>query len=95
VEQGIPLQTVRETVTATLPPSAAGVPALIPFGPRAKKALELTIREALRLGHDYVGTEHILLALLEVEDAAGVLAGLGIDKAATEVSVHRRRDSRG
>jgi len=46
--------------------------------------LELTFREALRLGHNYIGTEHILLALLELEDSGGVLSGLGIDKAATQ-----------
>jgi len=46
--------------------------------------LELTFREALRLGHNYIGTEHILLALLELEDSGGVLGGLGIDKAAAQ-----------
>ena len=60
------------------------VPELIPYDARAQKALELTFREALRLGHNYIGTEHILLALLELEDGTGVLAGLGIDKAAAE-----------
>ena len=62
-------------------------PALIPFDARAKKALELTFREALRLGHNYVGTEHILLALLEqesLEDGPGVLTGLGVAKEPAE-----------
>lgn len=63
------------------------VPELIPYDAGAKKALELTFREALRMGHNYVGTEHILLALLELEDGKGVLSGLGIDKAATETFV--------
>ena len=45
--------------------------------------LELTFREALRLGHNYIGTEHILLALLELEDGTGVLSGLGLDKEAS------------
>lgn len=62
------------------------MPALIPFGAGAKKTLELTIREALRMGHNYVGTEHILLALLELEDGTGVLAGLGVDKTASEAT---------
>ncbi|KJY29345.1 Clp protease N-terminal domain-containing protein, partial [Streptomyces katrae] len=53
----------------------------------AKKALELTFREALRLGHGYVGTEHILLALLELENGEGTLSGLGLDKAAAESAV--------
>ncbi len=84
---GVPLETVRQAVTATLPPAAGEVPALIPFDAGAKKALELTIREALRMGHSYVGTEHILLALLELEDGEGVLAGLGLDKAAAEANI--------
>jgi hypothetical protein len=86
VAQGVALETVRQTVTATLPPRADQVPDLIPYDAQARKALELTFREALRLGHDYVGTEHILLALLEL-DGAGALAGLGIDKAATEAAI--------
>ena len=48
-------------------------PELVPYGPAAKKVLELTFREALRLGHNYIGTEHVLLALLEAEDGDGVL----------------------
>ena len=64
----------------TLPPKADDVPALIPFNGQAKKALELTFRQALRLGHNYIGTEHILLALLEAEDGDGPLHGLGVDK---------------
>jgi hypothetical protein len=81
VAQGVPLDSVREAVTAALPPPAAEVPALIPFDPQGKKAVELTFREALRMGHNYIGTEHILLALLELEDGEGVLTGLGIGKA--------------
>jgi ATP-dependent Clp protease ATP-binding subunit ClpA len=87
-EQGIAPETVRQAVTATLPPPASGQPpALIPFDAGAKKALGLTFREALRMGHNYVGTEHMLLALVELEDGTGVLAGLGVDKAAAEASV--------
>ena len=85
--QGVVPDTIRRTVAATLPPAAGQVPALIPFGPQAKKALELTFREALRLGHNYVGTEHILLALLELEDGSGLLTGLGLDKTTTETNV--------
>jgi hypothetical protein len=84
VAQGVSLDTLRQTATAALPPAADEMPALVPFDARAKKALELTFREALRMGHNYVGTEHILLALLELEDGTGLLSGLGIDKAATE-----------
>jgi len=39
------------------------------------------------MGHNYIGTEHILLAILELEDGTGVLAGLGVTKAASEASV--------
>jgi hypothetical protein len=87
VAQGVPLETVRQTVTAKLPPAAGHVPDLIPYDLRAKKALELTFREALRMGHNYIGTEHILLALLEFEDGTGVLAGLGVDKASAEANI--------
>jgi hypothetical protein len=87
VAQGVSLDTVRRRVTATLPPAADKVPALIPFDANARKALELTFREALRLGHNYIGTEHILLALLELEDGDGVLTGLGIERAATEEKI--------
>jgi Clp amino terminal domain, pathogenicity island component len=87
VAQGVLLETVRQTVTAQLPSAAGQVPELIPYGPQAKKALELTFREALRMGHNYIGTEHILLALLELQDGTGALAGLGIDKATAEASI--------
>ncbi|GAA3935656.1 Clp protease N-terminal domain-containing protein [Actinoplanes auranticolor] len=87
VAQGVSLDSVRQTATATLPAAADTVPALIPFDAHAKKGLELTFREALRMNHNYVGTEHILLALLELEDGTGVLAGLGISKATAEEAV--------
>ncbi|MFE9170828.1 Clp protease N-terminal domain-containing protein [Streptomyces kebangsaanensis] len=83
-DQGVSLEAVREAATAALPPATADAPELVPYGPAAKKALELTFREALRLGHNYIGTEHILLALLELENGEGVLSGLGLDKARTE-----------
>jgi hypothetical protein len=85
--QGVPLDTVRQAIIATLPPAASRMPALIPFDQRARKALELTFREALRLGHDDIGTEDILLALLELEDGTGVLSSLGIDKATVEARI--------
>ncbi|MEV5533759.1 Clp protease N-terminal domain-containing protein [Streptomyces prunicolor] len=82
--QGVLLDVVRQAATAALPPAADEVPDLVPYGPDAKKVLELTFREALRLGHNYIGTEHILLALLEHENGEGVLNGLGIDKPTSE-----------
>ena len=60
------------------------MPELVPFDAHARRALELTFREALRLGPATIGTGHLLLALLEVEDGTGVLAGLGVDRAAAE-----------
>ncbi|MFF5975933.1 Clp protease N-terminal domain-containing protein [Streptomyces sp. NPDC012769] len=82
--QGVTPDRIRETITPTLPPAADEVPALIPYDADAKKVLELTFREALRLGHTWVGTEHILLALLEFEDGQGPLTALGLDKARAE-----------
>ncbi|MEU4052872.1 Clp protease N-terminal domain-containing protein [Streptomyces olivaceus] len=83
-DQGVTPDAIREAATAALPPAAAEVPELVPYGPAAKKVLELTFREALRLGHHYIGTEHLLLALLEHEHGEGVLSGLGLDKEAAE-----------
>ncbi len=85
--QGIGADTVRVATTAVLPPRVDAVPDLIPFDAASRKVLELTFREALRLGHNYIGTEHLLLALLEQEDGAGVLADAGVDKAATDAFV--------
>ena len=75
--QGVELTSLADSIT--LPPAAAELPALIPCDTRARKALELTFRQALRLGHNYVGTEHLLLALYEEEDDDGVLHSAGID----------------
>ncbi|WP_329123008.1 Clp protease N-terminal domain-containing protein [Streptomyces sp. NBC_01465] len=87
--QGVALDSVRQAATAALPAAvpAEEVPELIPYDASAKKALELTFREALRLGHNYIGTEHILLALLEQEDGEGPLAEVGIDKGAVEAKL--------
>ena len=83
--QEVTLDSVRQAVAATLPPAGGQTPpALIPYNAQAKGALELTFQEALRLGHNYVGTEHLLLALLELEAGQGPLASLGLHKAATE-----------
>lgn len=86
-ELGAGLDTVRQRATALLPPAAQDPPSLVPYDLDARKALELTFREALRLGHNYVGTEHILLALLDQEDGDGVLAGFGLDKATVEAKL--------
>src|SRR4051794_40338230 len=85
--QGVSLEDVRSTAAATLPGRSEQLPAMIPFDAHARRALELTFREALRLGSEQVGTGHVLLAVLAVEDGTGVLAGLGIDMAAVEAQV--------
>jgi hypothetical protein len=84
---GRSLAQMGEVVRAGLPPRRQAGPALVPFDGDAKKALELTFREALRLGHNYVGTEHILLALLELDSGAGPLAPFGLDKDAVAAAV--------
>lgn len=58
-----------------------------PYDPDARKVLELAFREALRLGHTYIGTEHIGLALLEHEAGSGVLSGVGVEKSAVQSCV--------
>ncbi len=79
---GAPPDAAREALEATLPPATAGarVPKHIPFVPRAVKVLQVSLREALALRHNYIGTEHILLAVLQFEEAdgRGGLTSLGI-----------------
>jgi ATP-dependent Clp protease ATP-binding subunit ClpA len=83
--QDVDLDGLEAAITDGLPPaSEQKLPALIPFDLDARKVLELTVREALRMGHNYVGTEHVLLALLEQEGGAGPLATAGADKATSE-----------
>jgi hypothetical protein len=82
--QGVSSDEVRQTATATLPAASDEVPALVPFDAHARRALELTFREAMRLDAPAIGTGHLLLAVLDVEDGTGVLAGLGVDRAAAE-----------
>jgi ATP-dependent Clp protease ATP-binding subunit ClpA len=79
----------EDAVAATLkfPEPAADLPALIPFSGTARKVLELTFREALRMGHNYIGTEHILLALIEAEPDDGPLHTLGVDKQRIETEL--------
>ena len=84
---GVSLDSARAAATSALPPASDEGPDLIPYDVDARKALELTFREALRLGHNYIGTEHILLALLDFEDGAGVLSGLGLEKPAVEAKL--------
>ena len=79
---GISLEAVRQHVGEITGQGQRAPSGHIPFTPRATKVLELSLREALQLGHNYIGTEHILLGLLEEEESlgGGTLAGLGITK---------------
>jgi hypothetical protein len=81
---GVTPEGARQALVAALPPATGDEPASgqVPFTPRAKKVLELALREALHLGHNYIGTEHILLAVLAEEDGIGAraLTGLGVTK---------------
>jgi len=78
---GISLDAVRQQVEEIIGRGQQAPASHIPFTPRAKKVLELSLREALQLGHNYIGTEHILLGLIREGDgvAAQVLAKLGAD----------------
>ncbi|MGO9778818.1 MAG: Clp protease N-terminal domain-containing protein, partial [Streptosporangiaceae bacterium] len=78
---GISLEAVRRQVEEIVGPGQQAPSGHIPFTPRAKKVLELSLREALQLGHNYIGTEHILLGLIREGDgvAAQVLVKLGAD----------------
>ncbi len=90
--QEVSLDDVTRTASATLPPAAATVPDLIPFDAHARAALEQTFSEAQRLGAETIGSEHLLLAVLTVEDGTGVLAGLGVDGAAVEADITGESD---
>jgi prophage maintenance system killer protein len=80
---GITREDVRAQVEEIIGYGQSRVTGHIPFTPRAKKVLELSLREALRLGHHYIGTEHILLGVLREGEglAAQVLVALGADHA--------------
>jgi len=78
---GISLEAVRSQVEEIIGQGGSSPSGHIPFTPRAKKVLELSLREALQLGHNYIGTEHILLGLIREGEgvAAQVLVKLGAD----------------
>ena len=78
---GINLEQVREQVQEIIGKGQQSPSGHIPFTPRAKKVLELSLREALQLGHSYIGTEHLLLGLIREGEgvAAQVLTKLGAD----------------
>jgi Clp amino terminal domain, pathogenicity island component len=94
---GVTLEATRDRVVEVIgrgPGEAAGARksgGRIPFTPRAKKALELALREALRLKHDHIGTEHLLLGLVCERDgvAAEILTAQGADAETVRAAVER------
>jgi ATP-dependent Clp protease ATP-binding subunit ClpA len=96
---GIDLDAVRERVERTFGAGAlsdrrrgrCSVTGHLPFTPRAKKALELSLREALALGDDFIGAEHVLLGLAREGDgvAARILRERGVDRAAVLAALER------
>jgi hypothetical protein len=84
---GVTREAARQALIAALPPPAVDTPVTdekIPFTQPARKVLELALREALLLGHNYIGTEHLLLGVLDEEDSLGArtLADLGVTREA-------------
>jgi len=86
---GISLDAVREQVQEIIGQGQQTQSGHIPFTPRAKKVLELSLREGLQLGHSYIGTEHILLGLIREGEgvAAQVLVKLGADLSTVRTTV--------
>src|SRR5439155_17773296 len=87
---GVSLDDVRARAVE-LRPSETMSPSAIPFTPGAKNMLELSLREALRLGHNFVGPEHLLLGLARAEDGSALtlLASLGLDARTVRAHVVR------
>jgi Clp amino terminal domain, pathogenicity island component len=86
---GVAREAARQALVAALPPPDGEDPVTaehIPFSQPSKKVLELALREALLLGHNYIGTEHLLLGLLDEEDGLGArtLSDLGVTREAAE-----------
>jgi ATP-dependent Clp protease ATP-binding subunit ClpC len=88
----VTLDEVREQVESIVGYGEEGTGAQAPFTPRSKKVLELALREALQLGHNYIGTEHILLGLVRESEgvAARVLSNLDVDPDKVRREVVRR-----
>src|SRR5437899_206239 len=91
---GISLEAVRNQVEEIIGQGGSSPSGHIPFTPRAKKVLELSLREALQLGHNYIGTEHILLGLIREGEgvAAQVPVKLGADLSALVAGSRYRGD---
>jgi ATP-dependent Clp protease ATP-binding subunit ClpC len=88
---GVDLMAARLQVEELVPPGRSPATGSPPFTPRAKKVLELSLREALQLGHNYIGTEHMLLGLIREGDgvAAQALVRLSVDLGSARAEVLR------
>jgi len=86
---GVELEPVRGDVVAIVGRGEEPAGGQIPFTPRAKQVLDLSLREALGLGHDHVGSEHLLLGLVRVQEgvALQILAGLGAEPETVRAAV--------
>jgi Clp amino terminal domain, pathogenicity island component len=86
VAAGVSSDQLRATTLEALGPGQGSATGRVPFGPSAKKTLQLALREALHLGHNYIGTEHLLLALLrnDAVPAASLLREQGVTRAHVE-----------
>ncbi len=78
---GITLETARDTVESIIGRGSGFVPAELPFTPKAKRVFDQSLKEARQLGHNYIGTEHLLLAITQDKDgvAAKVMEDLDVD----------------
>jgi ATP-dependent Clp protease ATP-binding subunit ClpC len=87
--KGVELKAARDQVVEMIGKGSASPSGHIPFTPHARQVLELSLREALQLGHSYIGTEHILLGLIREGEGVGtqVLVKLGVDLADLRSSV--------
>ena len=93
---GVNPEGVRQQIVAMIGEGTASEDGHIPFTPHARQVLELSLREALQLGHNYIGTEHILLGLIREGEGVGpqVLAKMDIDLSELWLAVLPRRHSR-
>lgn len=95
VALGARLDLVKEAMTNCLKAGTPSPGAPVPFAAQSKKALELALRHALRLGHNYVGTEHLLLGVLHLGDTVPgivVLEELGVTRQGAEREIKRMLD---
>jgi len=84
---GVTLEAARAQIAQTVGPRGTAAGGSIPFTPRAKKTLELALREALQLGHDHIRTEHLLLGVIDEGDGVGARTLVALD-----VDLSRLRD---